>query len=131
MSGDSAEQKTKLDPRKRERFYTNIDNANKKYEVYANKNIPNLPEIKSVVYNKIFYPIIYEIDKFYYLGGEHIYFILKTKCHLRNTGKSYYYEAIATEEDEIMGKSPIVPIACPYHKKKYNLKDGSAFKIKL
>lgn len=131
MSGDSAEQKTKLDPRKRERFYTNIDNANKKYEVYANKNIPNLPEIKSVVYNKIFYPIIYEIDKFYYLGGEHIYFILKTKCHLRSTGKSYYYEAIATEEDEIMGKSPIVPIACPYHKKKYNLKDGSAFKIKL
>lgn len=124
----------KPDLRKKERFFQNINEANKKYQAYVDKNkdtLEKIPEVKSVVYNKIFYPIIYEINNFYYLGGEHVYFILKSKCHLKSTGKSYYYEAIASEEDIEMGKSPIIPVACPYHKRKYKLNDGAKFKVKL
>lgn len=132
MSDSETNVKTEI--KKKERLFHNIDLANKKLDSYFEKNkdlLAKIPDIKSVVYNRIFYPIIYEINDFYYLGGNNLYFILKSNCHLRNTGKSYYYEAIATEEDENLGKSPIIPVGCPKDKKKHYPKDMASLEIKI
>ena len=123
-----------MSDKKKERLYYNIDQANNKLDAYFEKNkelLSKVPDTRSIVYNRIFYPIIYEIKDFYYLGGNNLYFILKSKCNLKSTGNTYYYEVTADEEDEILGKSPIIPVGCPKDKKKYYPKDMGFLEIKL
>ena len=40
--------------------------------------------------------------------------ILKTKCVLKDTGKTMFYEAVASDHDIEMGKSPIVSYRMSY-----------------
>lgn len=132
MSDQETNIKTEI--KKKERLFHNIDVANKKLDSYFEKNkdlLSKVPNVKSIVYNRIFYPIVYEINDFYYLGGNNLYFIFKPKCTLKSTGKSYYYEATADDEDEKLGKSPIIPVGCPKDKKKYYPKDTGSLEIKV
>lgn len=104
-----------LNSGKKERYFSNIDEVNKKIDDFYTKtaDLNNLGiQVKSVVYNRILYPIIYQTNEFFYLGGENVYIILKSKCSLKDTGKSKFYEAIASDNDIFIGKSPIIPIGC-------------------
>lgn len=96
--------------------FDKIDALNEEYRSLASgADLNALPAI-AVVYENMYYPIIADIDYFFYLGGSSIRMILKTKCVLKDTGKTMFYEAVASDHDIEMGKSPIVPIGCPTDK---------------
>lgn len=71
-----------------------------------------LEGIVGVVYSNIFYPFLEEIDGFYYLGGQNIYIVLKTKCKLYE-GRDNVLQVIPSKLDIEYGKPPIIPIGCP------------------
>ena len=115
------------------RYNGKIDEANKAIEEFYKKNkTKGLPETKLVIYEKTGYPIVYEIDKFFYLGGDHLKMVLKSKCILRSTGKTNYYEAEASDQDIEIGKSPIFPVGCKgKHEGKIYPKGMSKLELKL
>ena len=77
-----------------------------------------------VVYSGVYRPIIGETDSFYYLGGYYLYIILKSKCMtMVDEYGDRYYEAVPSEDDIRIGKSPIVPIGCVNHRGKVYRKD--------
>lgn len=122
-----------LDLKKRLKYFTNIDEGVSKIELYFKKHpeLTQVPETKSLVYNRIMYPIIYEIRDFYYLGGKNLYFVLKSKCIIQKTHNSTYYEAFASEDDIIFGKSPIIPQGCPNNRGKVYPDDTVKLEIKV
>lgn len=68
-------------------------------------------DIYGVVYSNVFFPIIDEIDGFYYLGGRNIYIVLKSKCKPYPNNENVLLVEYSSN-DEILGKSPIIPFGC-------------------
>lgn len=128
------EKKIRGEIKKREIYLKNIEKASEKINKYFDSH-PQLkkdvPEINFVVYNKITYPIIYEIKDFFYLGGSQLYMVLKSKCFIKNINDVYFYEVQATVQDIDMGKSPVIPIGCPADKKKIYNNDMGDLEIKV
>lgn len=83
----------------------------------------------AVVYEGIFYPIVYETLGFFYLAGKQVRMVMKAKCIYKSTGKSDYWLATASDQDIELGRSPIFPIECK--KSIYLHKDLIALEIKL
>lgn len=82
------------------------------YKIFANKS-PKLKVngIVGVIYSNIFYPLIDEIDGFYYLGGGNIRMVLKSKCKIYD-GNKEVVKAYPSDHDIKIGKSPIIPFGC-------------------
>jgi hypothetical protein len=103
-------------------YYKNIEESSAKIEEYfAGKGKDKLkaildvspPEVKIMVYNRTSYPILYDLSEFFYIGGDNMYMVLKSKTMLKETpNKVRYYEAFASEADISLGKSPVIPIGC-------------------
>lgn len=92
------------------------------YENNKQVSKDELPDIKLVVYQRISYPIVYEISNFFYLGGKNLYFVMKNKCIIKTTPKGVsYYEAFASQQDIVVGKSPIIPVGCSNFDLKKNI----------
>lgn len=135
MDGTGLQKKLLKKDRKKDLIQKNIDSIVEKTEAYF-KSKPTLsksvPEIKVVVYNRVAYPILYEVSRFFYLGGDNIYFVMKSKCVVRKTPSgSRYYEVIASEEDIEIGKSPIVPQGCPKDRSKIYPADIEKLQVKV
>jgi hypothetical protein len=115
----TVDKKTKAEVQQLAKFHRNIEEVSSIINKYFEKH-PELKgdvlETKFVIYNRICYPIIHVVSKFFYLGGNNLYFVLKSKCHIKSTGNVFYYEVIASEEDMDIGKSPIIPQGCPNDK---------------
>jgi hypothetical protein len=122
---------------KTERLKKEIGDANQKIDKYWGKSgsfharFKNVPAIKFVFYNRTLYPIIYETDAFYYLGGKNAYILLKSKCRLVKANESYYYEVVASDHDIAIGKSPIIPVGCPKDKGRFYPDDMDELEIRL
>ena len=128
------DKKAAMDIKKMEKFNTKIEDASNKIEAYFEKNPSikkDVPDTKFVVYSNIVYPIAYEISKFFYLGGNNLYMVLKSKCVLKNTGKVFYYQVIASEGDIDIGKSPIIPVGCRYDNAERYPADMASLEIKI
>lgn len=122
---------------KTERFKKEIDEANEKIDKYWKQSglfyakLKNIPAVKYVLYSRILYPIIYETEAFYYLGGKNAYMVLKSKCRLVKARESLYYEVIASDHDIVIGKSPIIPVGCPKDKGRFYPEDMDDLEIRL
>lgn len=129
-----SDKKTKAEIAKREKLFKTIETFSIKIDEYFENNAEmknDVPDTKIVVYNKILYPIIYEISKFFYLGGgDHFFMILKDKCDLKFTGQVHYYEANASKQDIELGKSPIIPQGCIVDRNIVYLTDLNSIEIK-
>lgn len=73
-----------------------------------------LDGIVGLIYNNVFYPLIEELEGFYYIGGETIYMVLKDNCRVYQ-GNTDVMEIVIDSDPEIvkLGKPPINPIGCP------------------
>ena len=101
---------------KKDGLFKNIEKVSEDIEGFFAKNpqiAKDVPDIKLVIYQRISYPIVYEISNFFYLGGKNLFFVSKNKCIIKTTPKGVsYYEAFASKQDIDIGKSPIIPIGC-------------------
>lgn len=135
MNDTSLEKKVKQDKDLKEKFFRNIEKYSETLESYYSKHpeiSSEIPEVKFVVYAKTAFPMIYQTPEFFYLGGQNIHLVLRSKCFLTETSRKVkYYEVIASEQDIFLGKSPIVPFGCPKNVGKYYPVDMVGLEVKL
>lgn len=98
--------------RSKKTFDDKLNELVEEYKDFAkDKSKLKVGDIAGVIYSQIFYPLIEEIDGFYYLGGDNIRMVLKTKCKIYQSNNSVL-QVFPSQDDITFGKSPIIPIGC-------------------